>query len=70
VGPRADAPRLPDDRGVIDRAVIDLSDGYKQKLLQMADAAGSKDELHALLEVEGITKADLERWRQPVGSSS
>ena len=61
---------IPDDRVGIDRAVIDITDGYKQKLLQLADAAAGDEELHALLEVEGITKADLERWRQPVGSSS
>jgi RND superfamily putative drug exporter len=61
---------IPDDRGGVDRAVIDITDGYKHKLLQMADAATSKAELHALLEVEGISKADLERWRQLVGSSS
>jgi hypothetical protein len=55
---------IPDDR------VVDLTDGYKAKLVEMADAAGSDEELHALLEVEGITRADLDRWREPVGSSS
>jgi uncharacterized membrane protein YdfJ with MMPL/SSD domain len=55
---------IPDDR------VVDLTDGYKRKLVEMADAASSEEELHALLEVEGITKADLERWRQPVRSAS
>jgi RND superfamily putative drug exporter len=55
---------IPDDR------VVDLTDGYKRKLVDLADAAESEEELHALLEVEGITKADLERWRQPVRSSS
>jgi RND superfamily putative drug exporter len=55
---------LPDER------IIDLTDGYKQKLLELADGATSEEELHALLEVEGITVADLERWREPVGSPS
>jgi hypothetical protein len=55
---------IPDDR------VVDLTDGYKRKLVELADAAESEEELHALLEVEGISKADLDRWRQPVGSSS
>jgi RND superfamily putative drug exporter len=50
--------------------VMDLTDGYKGKLMELAAACESDDELHALLEVEGISRAELEAWRVPAGSSS
>jgi RND superfamily putative drug exporter len=52
------------------RPVVDLTDTYRRKLLELADSATSEADLHALLEVEGITRADLDRWRQLVGSAS
>lgn len=53
-----------------DAGVIDITDGYKRKLLELADGAGSREELHALLEVEGITEADLDSWRELARSGS
>ena len=55
---------------IADDRPVDLTEGYRRKLLEMADAATSEDELHALLEVEGLTPADLDRWRELVGSRS
>jgi hypothetical protein len=55
---------IPDDR------VIDLTNGYKRKLVDLAAACASDEELHALLEVEGVSRRQLDAWRQPVGSSS
>ena len=50
--------------------VIDLSDGYKRRILEMADACSSDEELHVLLEVEGLTKTELESWRVMAGRTS
>jgi RND superfamily putative drug exporter len=55
---------IPDDR------IIDLTDGYKRKIVDLAAACASEDELHALLEVEGVSRSQLDAWRQPVRSSS
>jgi RND superfamily putative drug exporter len=53
-----------------DRPVVDLTDGYTRKILELADACESEAELHALLEVEGLSRRQLDTWRQPVGSPS
>jgi len=55
---------IPDDR------VIDLTSGYKRKIVDLASHCASEDELHALLEVEGVTRTQLESWREPARSSS
>jgi RND superfamily putative drug exporter len=53
-----------------DRPDIDLTDVYTRKIHDMADACESDDELHALLEVEGVTRRQLDSWRDLVGSAS
>ena len=50
--------------------VVDLTDGYKRRMLEMADACSSEEELHVLLEVEELTKADLDSWRVMAGRPS
>jgi RND superfamily putative drug exporter len=50
--------------------VIDLTDAYKQKVIELADACGSEDELHALLEVEGVSRTEFDAWRDFAGSRS
>ena len=54
----------------VEPRAIDLTEGYKRRIVEMADACSSEEELHVLLEVEELTKADIDAWRVMAGRSA